>query len=277
MRMRSAAALVGRGAHPEQSSWRRILARVGLVAKGVSYGLVGVLALKLALGDGGKATSRQGALAEIAQHSFGKVLLVLLALGFAAYALWRLVDAVFGRADDDGGMKEWAKRAGYAARGLIYAALTVSAIKILAGSGGGGSQNTEAHKRTAQILSWPAGTWLVGLAGAILIGVGAYNVYRGVEKKFLKHWHENLGESARRFGTRAGVAGLPARGLVFGLIGVFAIKAAVEYDPKEAIGLDGALQKLANHGYGSVLLGLAAAGLLAYAVFCFAEARYREV
>jgi hypothetical protein len=51
------------------SGWYAALARAGLVAKGVSFGIVGALALKLALGDGGKATSRQGALQALAPHS----------------------------------------------------------------------------------------------------------------------------------------------------------------------------------------------------------------
>jgi hypothetical protein len=65
--------------------------------------------------------------------------------------------------------------------------------------------------------------------------------------------------------------------VVFGLIGWFLVKAAVEYDPKEAIGLDGALQKLVHQSYGAWLLGITAGGLIAYALFCFVEARYREV
>jgi len=73
------------------------------------------------------------------------------------------------------------------------------------------------------------------------------------------------------------VVGLLARLVVFGLIGGFAIKAALEYDPNEAIGLDGALQKLSHQSYGPWLLGLTAAGLVAYAIFCFADARYRRV
>jgi hypothetical protein len=86
-----------------------------------------------------------------------------------------------------------------------------------------------------------------------------------------------MGEAPRRWGERTGVVGLLARSVVFGLIGAFVIKAALEYDPKEAIGLDGALQKLAGEAYGTWLLGLTAAGLLAYAIFCFVEARYRRV
>src|SRR5918912_3155219 len=126
--------------------WYAVLARAGLVAKGVSYGLVGVLAVALALGAGGQATSRQGALQKLASHSFGKVVLVLLALGFASYALWRFVQALVEH-EDEGGEKGWAKtwgkRAAYIGRGAIYASLTFSTAKILLGSGGHQSQDAK--------------------------------------------------------------------------------------------------------------------------------------
>jgi hypothetical protein len=261
----------------ENASWLNALARVGLVAKGVSYALVGVLAIKLAADSGGKATSRQGALHTLAQHSFGKFVLVVLALGFAAYAIWRFAQAFFDKNNDGDGAKGLAKRAGYLGRGAIYAGLTYSTVKILSGSAEQ-SQNQKAHKTAATVLSWPAGKWLVGVAGLVLIGVGLWNGYRAVEKKFLKNWKtEQMSPTAQRWGTRSGVIGLPARMVVFILIGIFVVKAAYDYDPNEAIGLDGALQKLASQSYGSWLLGIVAAGLLAYAVFCFFEARYREV
>ena len=261
----------------ENASWLNALARVGLVAKGVSYALVGVLAIKLAADSGGKATSRQGALHTLAQHSFGKFVLVVLAFGFAAYAIWRLAQAFFDKNNDGDGAKGLAKRAGYFGRGAIYAGLTYSTIKILSGSAEQ-SQNQKAHKTAATVLSWPAGKWLVGAAGLVLIGVGLWNGYRAVEKKFLKNWKtEQMSPTAQRWGTRSGVIGLPARMVVFTLIGIFVVKAAHDYNPSEAIGLDGALQKLASQSYGSWLLGIVAAGLLAYAVFCFFEARYREV
>ena len=261
----------------ENASWLNALARVGLVAKGVSYALVGVLAIKLAADSGGKATSRQGAMHTLAQHSFGKFVLVVLAFGFAAYAIWRFAQAFFDKNNDGDGAKGLAKRAGYFGRGAIYAGLTYSTIKILSGSAEQ-SQNQKAQKTAATVLSWPAGKWLVGAAGLVLIGVGLWNGYRAVEKKFLKNWKtEQMSPTAQRWGTRSGVIGLPARMVVFTLIGIFVVKAAHDYNPSEAIGLDGALQKLASQSYGSWLLGIVAAGLLAYAVFCFFEARYREV
>jgi uncharacterized membrane protein YidH (DUF202 family) len=239
--------------------WQEPLARVGLVAKGISYGLVGLLALKLALGDGGAATSNQGAMQHLASTSFGAFLLVLLAIGLAAYALWRLIQAWKGT-----------ERFVNAARVLIYGALTYSAVRILTGSGEQ-SQNRSAHKTTAAVLGWPGGTWIVGAIGAVLIGIGLYQLYMGVSRKFEEKWR---GQSD--IGNVVGVVGHIARFVVLALIGIFAIKAAVDYNPQKAVGLDGALQKLVHESYGSFLLGVTAAGLIAYAVFCFFDARYRD-
>jgi hypothetical protein len=256
------------------SGWYSWLARAGLVAKGVSFGIVGALAIKLAAGHGGKATSREGALHALAQETFGEVVLTLLAIGFAAYAVWRLVEAFAAGGDE----KKWVKRAGSLGRAITYAALAYSAAKILVGDGGGGSQNQTARETAATLLSWPAGTWLVGIAGAIVIGVGLWNGYRGLSRKFEEKWRTGeMSRSARTWGGRAGVAGHLARGVVFTLIGAFVIKAALEYDPKEAIGLDGALQKLAAAHYGPYVLGFTAAGLVAYALYCLVDARFRDV
>ena len=257
--------------------WVPALARVGLLAKGVSFGIVGGLAVALAAGEGGKATSREGALATISDETGGKILLVLLALGFAAYALWRFSEPFLEDGDDDG-VKKYAKWAGWIGRGLIYAGLTYGTVELLTGAGANQSQNAKAHKAAAELLSWPAGTWLVAIAGACIAGAGLYNGYRGVARKFKDKWNTGeMSSAALKWGTRVGVVGLLARMVVLGLIGAFLIKAAVEYDPKEAIGLDGALQKLIHQSYGPWLLGLTAAGLVAYGLFCLVEARYRDV
>jgi Domain of Unknown Function (DUF1206) len=255
------------------SGWYEVLARVGLVAKGISFGLVGVLALKLALGSGGHATSREGALRQVAQHSFGKVLLVALAAGFAAYALWRLIQGFATQGDEK---MKWSKRIGGVGRAAIYGALTFSALKLVIGAGGGGSQNQKAHKTAGMLLDWPGGTWIVGLAGAAIVGVGLYQFWRAFSRKFEERWR-GMGHDAKRWFVPLGVAGHVARGIVFGLIGVFVIKAALDYNPKDAIGLDGALQKLAHASYGPWLLGLTAAGVICYALYCFVDARYRDV
>jgi len=241
----------------------------------VSFAIVGVLALELALGRGGKPTSRQGALATLSDESYGKALLVALAAGFAAYGLWRVAEAIFEREEDDS--KRWAKRIGYLGRGAIYFGLTYSALKIAAGSPAE-SQNEKARKTTAEVLDWPGGTWIVAVGGVCVIGLGLYNGYRGVSHSFVDKWDTaKMRSDVRRWAARVGAVGLLARLVVFALIGAFAVKAAIQYQPSEAIGLDGALQKLAHQSYGRWLLGITACGLIAYAVYCFVDARYRKV
>ena len=67
-----------------------------------------------------------------------------------------------------------------------------------------------------------------------------------------------------------------ARSVVFALIGFGLVKAAIDYDPKEAVGLDGALRKLADSSFGPLLLGIVAAGLIGFALYSIADARYRQ-
>jgi len=263
------------------SGWYAWLARAGLVAKGVSYGIVAALAIGVAIGTGGQTTSRQGALATLAQETWGKIALIVLAAGFAAYAIWRFIQAYAEREDDDdekAKLKKWGKRAGYVGRGLIYASLTYTTVKLLVDAGHQQSQDAKAKQTTATVLDWPAGRWLVGIGGLCLVGALLWNAYRGVTKKFEDKWRSGeMSKTEQKWGARVGVAGHLARAVVFTLIGIFVLKAALDYDPSEAIGLDGALQKVADAAYGPYLLGLTAAALLCYGLYCLFDARYRDV
>lgn len=270
----SGSAGVGRPSSSHGFEW---LARSGFVARGVVYGIIGILALKLAFGIGGKASDQQGALETVAQQPFGKVLLILVAVGLGGYALWRFVRAALGHGVEATNDSAFDRLAALAS-GAVYAVLCAIAISILVGSSHAGSGSSTSRKATGGVLGWPAGQWLVGLAGAIMIGVALYQGYRGVTKDFLKDSKtEEMSLPVRHWVTRIGVVGHLARMVVFGLIGVFFIKAAVEYNPKAAIGLDGALRKLAYQTYGSMLLGLVAAGLVAFALYSLSDARYRRI
>jgi Domain of Unknown Function (DUF1206) len=251
------------------------LARAGFVARGVIYGIIGILAIKLAVGAGGRTTNQQGALKTIAHQPFGKVLLILVAIGLAGYAIWRLVRALLGHGpeDSDSGFE----RVAAFGSGIVYAGLCAIAVEILLGSGSsGGSGN--AHKSTAGVFGWPGGTWLVGIAGAVLIGIGLYQGYRGLSKDFLEDSKtEQMSARVRNWIEWVGTFGHLARMVVFGLVGVFLIKAAIDFNPNKAVGLDGALAKLAHHSYGPFLLGVVAAGLIAFALYSLSDARYRRI
>jgi hypothetical protein len=253
------------------------LGRLGHAARGVLYAIVAVLALRVALESGGATTDQHGALAAVADEPFGKVLIGALALGLFGYAVWHVILAVRGPRGESGG-KDAVKRVEGAVKALIYGGLFAYAIAILfeLGKSAGGGENPD--HLTARILDLPLGQWLVALAGAIVVGVGLYNAYEGLSQKFMERFRTGeMPPATRRWTSRIGTAGLLAKGIVFGLIGGFIVKAAVEYDAREAIGLGGALDKVAAESYGQWLLGAVAVGLLCYGVFCIVGARYREI
>jgi hypothetical protein len=252
------------------------LARAGLVARGVVYGIIGILALKLALGDGGQATNQQGALQTIAQGPFGKVLLALMAIGLIGYAAWRLIRAALGHGPEQSDDTK-DRIAGFVS-GIAYAALCVTALQILFGSGSSGGPSNNPNGTTGGVLDWPAGQVIVVIAGLVFIGVGLDQARKGLKKEFLEDSKtEEMSSEVRKAFTAIGVSGHVARAIVFALVGWFLIRAAVEYDPDKAVGLDGALAQLGKAAYGPILLGLVAAGLICFAAYSVADARYRRV
>ena len=255
--------------------WFRAVARAGMAARGVIFLIIGLLAIQVATGNGGDTTDQKGALANVAARPYGEGLLIALAAGLAAYAAWRLAQGFLDTDDkgDDG--KGWVVRASKVGSGVAYGVLFFSALAILMGSRGGGSGTGSEKQTTAGVLGWPGGQAWVLLAAAAIAGVAVWNLYRGLGRKFMKRLHPS--RRMRGTVTAVGVVGMTARAVVFGLIAAFLAKAAIEYDPAEAVGLDGALARLAGQAYGPALLFLVAAGLVAFALYCFAEARYREV
>lgn len=250
------------------------LSRAGFVARAAIYAIIGVFALTLAIGEGGKLTSQQGALKTVANQTFGSYLLTVLAIGLGGYALWRLFRAALGRGPE--GSDSGFERLAALASGLAYGTLCLLSVEILIGSGS--SSSTDPKSSTAGILGWPGGQWIVGAIGVVMIGVALYQGYRGVTQKFLDDSKtEEMSPRVRKWIGRVGTIGHLARMVVFGLIGVFLVKAAIDYNPKTAVGVDGALAKLANQSYGSVLLGIVAAGLIAFAFYSLSDARYRRI
>lgn len=249
------------------------LARAGLIARGVVYLIIGILAIKLALGEGGQAANQQDALKAIAAQSFGKTLLILVAIGLAGYALWRLVRAAVGHGAEQ--RDSGSDRVAALASGIAYAILCVTAVEIVSGSGTGSGTPKEA---TGGVLGWSGGTVIVVIAGAALIGVAIYQAYKGLAKKFLDDAKTGeMSAGVRKGYTALGVFGLVARALIFALVGYGLIKAAINYNPQEAVGLDGALRQLADSTFGPWLLGVVAAGLAGFALYSMTDARYRKV
>jgi len=254
------------------------VARFGLVAQGISFGLVAVLAIELALGEGGKATDREGALQTLAHNGIGRVIVFVLGFGFGAYALWRLAQVFLGHdVEEKGGREKWGKRLSSLGKAAIYGALCWFAFSVALGEHHGGGSNKE-QEATKGILGWPAGRWIVYGIALVIAGVALWNLYRALSGKYKDSLKTGqMSSTELKWTTRIAFVGLTSRAVVFGLISWFFFKAAVDYDAKKARGLDGALRKLANAPYGTPLLSIVAAGLFAFGLFCVIQARYREV
>jgi hypothetical protein len=251
------------------------MARWGLVSKGILYALVGLIAVDVSVAGGERIRDRGGALTALADTWPGKLLVGAVAVGLLGYSLWRFAEALLGRTLEGGEQLGLLKRLGVLARGVWYLGLLGVAASALAGA----DEPADREDRfTARVLEFPAGRWLVAAVGLGILGAGVFNLWRGVTGRFKRRLKlRKMGELEERAFTVIGVVGHLARALVFGLMGLFLVRAAWQYDAKETIGLDGALAKVLRQDYGDTLLGLVAGGLLAYGLYCFVEARYREV
>lgn len=265
------------GAHLEgavRSRWAERLARIGFFARSAVYATVGVLALQAAAGAGGRVESEHGALHAIAANPFGQLLLFAVALGLIGYSLWRFGQAAFDLEGKGSGAKALVERAGFGLNAVAHVGLAVAAFNIALGGDAGGDPKKE---WTARLLAMPAGPLLVGLVGAFALAYGAYQIRDGLTGKFMKNLHASAMSGRERRITRAlGRVGLPARGIIFVLTGLFFFHAAAEADAQHAKGLDGALQEIASKPFGQLLLGLTALGLIAFAAYSFFAGRYRH-
>ena len=245
------------------------LARVGLATRAAIYLLIGWLAVLVARGEPGKEADQRGALQEVARHTGGTVLLWVIVVGLIGYSLWRFSEAAFGVTGE--GRRKGPRLQSFV-RGCIYAFLAVTAVNLLVNS----AHTSLAHEEqlfTAMVMTHSWGRWAVGIVGAVVLGVGAALVYEGLVRKFEKRLKEfRMTATQRKAVVALGVVGTTARGLVFGLVGVFLIRAAVDFDPHKARGLDGALRSLANTDAGPWLLYAAAAGLVVFGIYGMVEA-----
>lgn len=260
----------------KSSSKLRGLARLGLASHGAVYVLLGVLALVLAFDGRQKETDQKGAFQELAENDAGWVLLLIIAIGLAAYALWRLIEAAFGVSgvDDGDGAKERLKSA---ARGVAYGALAFSAFTVVI-NGKSTSQSKRQQTWTAKVMQHDGGRWLIGLAGVVVVIVGVVLAVRGAKTKFEKHFPmSSMSPQAQRTTTVTGLVGTIARGVVVGMVGVLFVTAAVQFDPKKARGIDGALRTLRDTPVGPWLLAVVALGLIMFGLFGFCEARWRKL
>lgn len=257
----------------EDLEWTMPVMRAGYAGRGLIYVIVAVLAL-LAIWRGATPGGTSEALQAIETAAWGVLLLSLAALGLVAYALWRVVAAIWDLEDHGGGAAGMAARAGQAVTGLVHLALAASVVAIVFSAGEGGGGESSIARGTRWLMGMPFGQILVGAVGAVLIGAGGYYLRKGITRTYM----EDLRTRPLTLRLRPALtAGLVAHAAALAIIGGLFVLAALQADPDEAGGLGAAFDWLRDQPYGTALVTLLSVGLLAFALFCFVNAAFRIV
>jgi hypothetical protein len=259
--------------------YTKTLARFGFYTKGFLFIVIGILAVLVATGQkGGELADPSGALETIAQARYGKWLLIIFIAGALGHGLWNVLR---GAADVDnagGGWQGIGKRIIAAGVGIFYLGLAFTAWSIVIAERVTDRNGEIPRTFAAILLALPLGASLMFLIGLGIVGAGVHECYSGVTGKYKQNFKLFAAERAhRRIITVLGVLSFTARALLLGLTGYFFMTAAINHNPNDAAGLDGALAALARTYYGKTLLFVTATGLICHGVLSLYEARYRRL
>jgi hypothetical protein len=247
---------------PSVSSNFLLLTRIGFAARGLLYLLVGWLALQL-----GRTEDAGGALEHVSRQAGGLVPGAL-ALGFVAYGIWRVADAIFDTHAKGSDLKGVAGRLAGALSGLIHLGLAFTAANLALGGGPGGDSSDSAESGAAAAMSLPGGDLLLYSAAAILAVAGGAQLAIALTRRFCKHLAPEA--KNRWWVIAAGLGGHAARGIIF-LAAAWLVFNATRHRQAEGAGaLGDALLSLPDS-----LRAAVAAGLCLFGVYSLIEARYR--
>jgi fumarate reductase subunit D len=251
-----------------------LLERLGYLVRGALYAVMGLLALGIALRiGGGQTTDLSGSLVFLVSNPFGKLVLVVAAIGLAAYSLWGFVRAIYDPLHRGSGASGYAARLGFVSSAVSYAVIAFLAVQLLAGSSAPSGDSTQ--KTIASVLTHPAGGGLTILIGLVAIAIGLGQFLEAYQASFAKDLKgAEMSQAERTWAIRFGRFGMFARGVTFLVIGWFVVQAGIHHDPAQAQGFGGAFVFLLGQPFGRVLLGIIALGFVALGLHSFACARW---
>jgi Domain of Unknown Function (DUF1206) len=261
----------------ELRRWQCWTAHAGYVAEGVLYLLVGLFALVAAAGRH-QPNGAQGALAKLGETLVGDGLLVVLAVGLAAFVLWQLILAIADpehRAERRN-LRRRLVRLGHLFNGVFHCVFVGDAMWSILGLSHADDERQSQVKWTAWMFALPVGRYLVALVGAGIVIFGLWQFYRAMTGD--RNKRVDLSRARFRWAFRAlGIYGFCARGILFLLVGGYLVNAAWRHDPRYSGGIAGALAGLKQHLYGEWLLGAVASGLLCYGLYQIVKEPYRNL
>ena len=256
-----------------KEGWFEKFARFGLVSKGIVYFLMGTLSVLAALGLSAEKGDKAEAFKLIYDQPFGRVILIAVALGLLGYVMLRFFQAFKNTENKGKNLKGVLDRIGYAMSAILYLAIGAYALKLaFAGAGDGGDSR---QFIVSKVFEYPGGEYIIGIASLVVIGMGIYQIVRGISGRFMKKvnlYKSNMKDAFKTTGT----IGYISRGIVLAIIGYFLFHAALVSDADEAQGTGAAFDFLQNK-LGSIMMAIVAIGLAGYGVFCFVKAKYQKI
>ncbi|MEZ2391255.1 DUF1206 domain-containing protein [bacterium RCC_150] len=249
------------------------MARAGFVAIGLVHFLVGAISLQIALGQPGQA-DQAGAIAQVAATPGGGVLLWAGLITCAALALYLASDAVMGWSGRSKA-KKYEKRLRSAGQAVVFAVVAVTFGSFALGHPGNSSEKS--RSATADLMSSTAGTILLVVIGAVLLGAAATYIFLGVTRKYEKSLRGRPTGLPGDVFTVLGVFGYCAKGVALGAVGLLILVATSVHDPSQQGGLDAALKAFLDQPFGSWVVGGIGLGLMAYGIFSLFRSRYQEM
>jgi len=251
------------------------IARAGLLARAVVYGLIAALLLAAAIMPGlsENGYSPTESFQKLETETGGQIALVLIGLGLMMYALWRYIQGILDTSDEGDDAKGYVARAGMLSSGTSYLLVGIGAFSVLMGqNSGSGGGTTEKFAEFA--LGQAFGTILLGIAGLGIIVIGGIQIWRGLSGK----WEESLDLPSDKQNVRRAITlAIAGRGLLIGLVGAFLIWAAFVGSADEAKGLSSILGWLRDQPYGLYLYVAAALAIGGYGLYSLVETRYMKV
>jgi hypothetical protein len=249
----------------------RALAAFGYASRGTVYLLVGVVAL-LSVWKPREPEGPHQIIGHLIRAPFGKAVLSILGIGLTAYAAWRFLQGALDK--DRRGRRPFAVavRLGFLAGSATYASLAGYAWALVAGAYRG--QDGQLVDWTKGLMGHRAGLVLVGFSGGVILCMGIAQALiawtEGYRRRMTSAWPDSL--------LLRGIArfGLASKAVSFWIFGSLMIVSSVREERAHPRGLGGALSAVHDAQHGHALLTALAAGLLAYAIYCFLLARYRD-
>lgn len=253
--------------------WLKFLARLGYASRGVVYLIIGIFALLAAFGAGEKKDTK-GALESLLSQEFGTLLVWAVILGLVSYAAWRFTQALFDADRHGTDLKGLVIRASLLVSAFTYVTLALYALSLV-GIPVGFDSDGQSGRFAAALNQLVGSAYAALILSGVFLGIALAHWWKALSRKYQRHIEAD--DAAMRFIDPVSIIGLSARGVVFAIFSALLFRRFLTAEGADKPGLKQALDYIHGLPYGWILLALVGIGLIAFALYSFAEARWRTI